>query len=160
MHGGAGSQGTPGLERGRKRQAEPQGPSQGSQGTGITGFHGISISPLKALQILLREEAGQKNLNVGGNYGSRARQIIRQIVTADNTQVQALSHRCRWFHKGDNGSSLKFKTRSHALVSNRDWQTMDVCAHTHTWTPSPRCMRIYSAASLRMSSMISFQLIT
>lgn len=71
---------------------------------------------------------------MGGDYGSRARQIIRQIITADNTQVEELSRRCGWFHKEDNGSSLKFKTRRCALVSNQDWQTMDVHTHTHKHT--------------------------
>lgn len=67
---------------------------------------------------------------MGGNDSSHGRQIMRQIITAGNTQVEELSHGCGWFHRGDNGGSLKFRTRC-ALVSNLDWQTV---MHTHTAT--------------------------
>lgn len=86
---------------------------------------------------------------MGGNYGSCARQIIRQIIIADNTEVEELSHRCRWFHKGDNGSSLKFKTTRRALVSDWDWQTI---THTHMHTATSLHMLLFCCQHLDVTN--------
>lgn len=56
----------------------------------------------------------KEELSVGGNYGSCTRQIIKQIITADSTQVEELSTRCGQFHNRNKGNSMKFKARKHA----------------------------------------------